>query len=79
MAGLCRRLRLAHPESGHDLPEALLALGIQVGRDIDDAGGMLHIFQVLRNAVTGRPTHPYDIHEIVMSYRHIDRGCDLVV
>jgi hypothetical protein len=47
--------------------------------DIDDAGGILHIFQVLRNAITGRPTHPYDIHEILLGYQHIDPGYALLV
>ena len=30
--------------------------------DIDDAGGLGHL-QVRRNTLTGRPTHPYDIHQ----------------
>jgi hypothetical protein len=47
--------------------------------DIDDAGGILHIFQVLRNAVTGRPTHPYDIHEILVAHQRIDPGYRLLV
>jgi hypothetical protein len=34
---------------------------------------------VLRNAVTGQPTHPYDIHEILMGYQHIDPGYALIV
>ncbi len=40
--------------------------------DIDDAGGLAHVFQVLRNAVTGRPTHPYDIHDILVFHQKID-------
>jgi hypothetical protein len=47
--------------------------------DIDDAGGILHVFQVLRNAVTGRPTHPYDIHEILLAHQGIDPGYQLLV
>ena len=42
--------------------------------DIDDAGGLGHVFQVLRNSVTGRPTHPYDIHEILMVHQRLDAG-----
>jgi hypothetical protein len=42
--------------------------------DIDDASGLEHIFQVLRNALRGRPTHPYDIHEILVSYQKLDPG-----
>jgi hypothetical protein len=42
--------------------------------DIDDAGGLGHIFQVLRNSLTGRPTHPYDIHEILVFRQKVDPG-----
>lgn len=42
--------------------------------DIDDAAGIEHIFQVLHNAVSGQPTHPYNIHEILVAYQHIDPG-----
>ena len=41
---------------------------------IDDAQGFEHIFQVVRNAVTGQPTHPYNIHEILVAYQEIDPG-----
>ncbi|MGH9667164.1 MAG: hypothetical protein ACRD9L_22295 [Bryobacteraceae bacterium] len=33
--------------------------------DIDDAQGVEHLFQVLRNSVNG-PTNPYDIHDILL-------------
>jgi len=42
--------------------------------DIDDAGGLGHIFQVLRNHFTGSPTHPYNIHEILVQHQHLDPG-----
>jgi len=42
--------------------------------DVDDAGGLGHIFQVLRNALTGRPSHPYDIHEILVFRQKVDPG-----
>ena len=42
--------------------------------DIDDAGGILHIFQVLRNEFTGNPTHPYNIHQILVKHQHLDPG-----
>jgi hypothetical protein len=42
--------------------------------DIDDAGGLGHIFQVLKNHFTGQPTHPYNIHEILMQHQHLDAG-----
>lgn len=47
--------------------------------DIDDAAGLEHVFQVLRNALTGRPTHPYDIHEILVSHQKLDPGYGFVV
>lgn len=42
--------------------------------DIDDAGGLGHIFQVLRNHFTGSPTHPYNIHQILVKHQHLDPG-----
>ncbi len=42
--------------------------------DIDDAAGLEHAFQVLRNWLTGRPTHPYDIHEILVYHQKLDPG-----
>jgi hypothetical protein len=42
--------------------------------DIDDANGLAHVFQVLRNELTGQPTHPYDIHEILIRHQKLDPG-----
>jgi hypothetical protein len=42
--------------------------------DIDDAGGLGHIFQVLKNHFTGSPTHPYNIHQILVKHQHLDPG-----
>lgn len=42
--------------------------------DIDDASGLEHIFQVLRNELTGQPTNPFDIHEILLAHQKIDPG-----
>jgi len=42
--------------------------------DIDDAAGVEHIFQVLHNKLSGHPTHPYNIHEILIGYQHLDPG-----
>lgn len=42
--------------------------------DIDDAGGLEHIFQVLRNKLSGKPTHPYNIHEILLVHQKLDPG-----
>lgn len=41
-------------------------LTFKVDADIDDAAGLGHAFQVLRNFVTKGTTHPYDIHEILV-------------
>ncbi len=50
-----------------------------VNVDIDDAAGLEHVFQVLRNTLSGRPTHPYDIHEILVSYQRLDPGYQFTV
>ena len=42
--------------------------------DIDDAGGLGHIFQVLRNHFTGNPTHPFNIHQILLRHQHLNPG-----
>ena len=47
--------------------------------DIDDAGGLEHVFQVLRNKLSGKPTHPYNIHEILVSFQKLDPGYTFTV
>ena len=47
--------------------------------DIDDAGGLEHVFQVLRNKLSGKPTHPYNIHEILVQFQQLDPGYTFVV
>jgi hypothetical protein len=47
--------------------------------DIDDAQGIPHIFQVVGNWATGTPTNPYDIHEILLAYQHLDPGYEVKV
>ena len=42
--------------------------------DIDDAAGIEHVFQVVKNKLSGNPTHPYNIHEILVGYQHNDPG-----
>lgn len=49
----------------------------QVDMDIDDAQGIEHIFQVIRN-ISG-PTHPYDIHEILIEYQELDPAYKLLL
>ena len=47
--------------------------------DIDDAAGLLHVFQVVRNAVSGAPTHPYNIRDILLRHQEIDPGYRFVL
>ena len=42
--------------------------------DIDDAAGIEHIFQVVHNSLPNQSTNPYNIHEILVGYQHIDPG-----
>jgi hypothetical protein len=42
--------------------------------DIDDAAGLEHVYQVLHNKLSGKPTHPYNIHEILVGFQHLDPG-----
>lgn len=46
--------------------------------DIDDAAGLAHVFQVMRNHITGDPTHPYNIHQILIAHQHLDPGYRLI-
>jgi hypothetical protein len=46
--------------------------------DIDDAAGIGHVFQVARNHLTGQPTHPFNIHQILIAHQHLDPGYRLV-
>ena len=47
--------------------------------DIDDAGGIEHVFQVLGNALSGAPTHPYNIHQLLLQHQKLEPGYDLLV
>lgn len=47
--------------------------------DIDDAQGIGHVFQVLKNAATRSETHPFDIHEILLAHQQLDPGYRLLV
>lgn len=44
--------------------------------DIDDHQGIEHAADVLRHKITGKDTHPYDIHEILVFFQGIDPGYD---
>lgn len=50
-----------------------------IDADIDDASGLLHSFQVIEHYLTGRGTHPFDIHEILLQTQQLDPGYQLLV
>jgi hypothetical protein len=50
----------------------------KVDADIDDAAGVGHTFQVLRNWVTSGATHPYDVHQILVYRQEAFPAYDLV-
>ena len=52
-------------------------LTFKVDADIDDAAGVGHTFQVLRNWATHGTTHPYDIHEILVFRQEVALPYDL--
>ena len=54
-------------------------LEFMIDADIDDAQGIEHIFQVIRPWLTGKHTHPYDVHEILLGFQNIDPGYRLFV
>jgi hypothetical protein len=47
--------------------------------DIDDAAGIGHVFQVLRNTLKDRTTHPYDINQLLVHHQQLDPGYLLLV
>lgn len=47
--------------------------------DIDDANGIEHVFQVTRNALSGAPTHPYNIQQLLLQHQKLDPGYDLLL
>ena len=46
--------------------------------DIDDHQGIEHAADVLKHAITGKDTNPYDIHEILIYFQALDPGYELV-
>jgi hypothetical protein len=54
-------------------------LRFRVDADIDDAAGIRHAFQVLRNWLTDSATHPYDIQQILVFQQQADPGYELLV
>ena len=47
--------------------------------DIDGSKGLEHAFDVISHSITGKDSHPYDIHAILLKTQEIDTGYRLVV
>lgn len=47
--------------------------------DIDGSKGLEHAFDVISHSITGKDSHPYDIHAILRKAQEIDTGYILVV
>jgi len=47
--------------------------------DIDGSKGLEHAFDVISHTITGKDSHPYDIHAILRRAQQIDTGYRLVV
>jgi hypothetical protein len=52
-------------------------LVLKLDADIDDADGLAHAFQVMRNWATKGTTHPYDIHQILTFRQEVALPYDL--
>jgi hypothetical protein len=55
------------------------ALEFIVDADIDGSKGLEHAFDVISHSITGKDTHPYDVHAILLKAQEIDTGYRLVV
>ena len=43
--------------------------------DVDEnENGVRHLFDVIKHHLTGRPTHPVDVHQILTHYQEMDLG-----
>jgi hypothetical protein len=56
-----------------------MTLQFLVDADIDDAQGIEHAFQVISHTFSGKDSDPYDLHEILVGYQHLDPGYTLVI
>lgn len=45
--------------------------------DIDESGGLEHIFQVLLSKLSGKPSHPFNIQQILIAHQGLDPGYTL--
>lgn len=54
-------------------------LRFRVDADVDDAAGVGHVFQVLRNSLKDRTTHPFDIHQVLTFHQLLRPPYDVLV
>lgn len=54
------------------------ALEFIADADIDGSKGLEHAFDVISHTITGKDSHPYDIHAILRKAQEIDTGYRLV-
>ena len=45
-----------------------------VDADLDDHQGLQHAFDVIKHKLSGKDTNPYDIHQVLVKFQHIDPG-----
>ena len=45
--------------------------------DIDNSAGIRHVVDVVKHKLSGKGTHPYDIHEILVEHQGLDPGYSL--
>jgi len=48
--------------------------GLAIDADLDDNQGIKHAFDVIKHKLTGRDSHPYDMHQILVKFQNIDPG-----
>lgn len=49
---------------------------LMVDADLDDHSGIRHAFDVIKHAFTGKDTHPYNIHQLLVCFQNISPGYD---
>ena len=51
--------------------------GLMADIDIDDHQGIAHAADVLKHKITGKDTHPFDIHQILIFFQGVDPGYEV--
>ena len=55
------------------------AIEFRVDADIDRSRGLEHVFDVISHSISGKDTHPYDVHALLLMDQKIDTGYRLSV